>query len=249
MTTPAVAIRDLVKVYRGSRTPAVDGVSLEIAAGEIQGFLGPNGAGKTTTMSVICGLLSPTRGSVEVFGMDVVRRTSGVKPLLGFVPQEIALYAGLSARENLAYFGRMHGLGGRELDDRVDRALAMVGLEGVADRRVETYSGGMKRRANLAAGLLNRPRLLVLDEPTVGVDVQSRTLIFDNLRALNRDGTTILYATHDMEGAAQLCTRVAVIDQGSIIAEGKPSALVASRPGCPDLEGLFLDLTGRHLRD
>ncbi len=127
--------------------------------------------------------------------------------------------------------------------------MAMVGLEGVSDRRVETYSGGMKRRANLAAGLLNRPRLLVLDEPTVGVDVQSRNLIFDNLRALNRDGTTILYATHDMEGAGQLCTRVAVIDQGRVIAEGKPSALVASRPGCPDLEALFLDLTGRHLRD
>jgi ABC-2 type transport system ATP-binding protein len=249
MTTPAVAIRDLVKIYRGSRSPAVDGLGLEIGAGEIQGFLGPNGAGKTTTMSIVCGLLAPTRGAVEVFGHDVVRHPGGIRPLLGFVPQEIALYGLFSARENLAYFGRMHGLGGRLLDARVDEALAMVGLEGVADRRVETYSGGMKRRANLAAGLLGNPRLLVLDEPTVGVDVQSRTLIFDNLRALNRAGTTILYATHDMEGAGQLCTRVAVIDQGRVIAEGKPADLVASRPGCADLESLFLELTGRHLRD
>ena len=249
MDTAAIRATSLVKRYHGSDEVTLNGLDLEVREGEIFGLLGPNGAGKTTTLSIVCGLMKATRGSVEVLGVDVARHPGRIKHLLGFVPQDIALYPTLTARENLEFFGRMHGLYGAALEARVAELLTVVGLEKSADRRVSTFSGGMKRRANLAAGIIHRPRLLVLDEPTVGIDAQSRGVIFENLRALSGAGKTLIYATHYMEEAQQLCTRVAIMDSGRILIQGPPAQLVAERPGCRNLEELFLELTGRNLRD
>jgi ABC-2 type transport system ATP-binding protein len=245
---PALQVRDLVKVYRGAERAAVDGLTFRVEEGEIFGLLGPNGAGKTTAISILCTLLRPTAGHVTVGGFEVTSDPRRVRRLIGLVPQEIALYPRLSARENLRYFGRLHGLRGAELTARVAEALATVGLEEHADREVGLFSGGMKRRANLAAGVLHRPRILFLDEPTVGVDPQSRSLILDFLAGLRQRGTTVVYTTHYMEEARQLCTQVAVMDHGRIIAEGPPAELIAHYR-CADLEEVFLQLTGRTLRD
>jgi ABC-2 type transport system ATP-binding protein len=249
MDTAAIRVTGLVKRYRGSDEDTVNGLDLEVREGEIFGLLGPNGAGKTTTLSIVCGLMKATRGSVEVLGVDVARHPGRIKHLLGFVPQDIALYPTLTGRENLEFFGRMHGMFGVALQARVAELLKVVGLEKSADRKVGTYSGGMKRRANLAAGIVHRPRLLVLDEPTVGIDAQSRGLIFENLRGLSGGGTTMVYATHYMEEAQKLCTRVAIMDSGRVLLQGPPAQLVADRPGTRNLEELFLELTGRSLRD
>lgn len=246
---PFLAVRGLVKVYPGTVRPAVDGLTVEVAEGEAFGLLGPNGAGKTTSLSVLCTLLRPTAGTVALGGIDVVRHPREARRLLGLVPQEIALYPRLTARENLRYFGRLHGLRGRELEERVAEALALVRLEEHAGRPVGLFSGGMKRRANLAAGVLHRPRILFLDEPTVGIDAQSRNLILDYLARLNKAGTTLVYTTHYMEEAQQLCSRVAIMDGGRIIDEGAPGGLIARHAGCGCLEEVFLHLTGRHLRD
>jgi len=249
METAAIRVSGLVKRYHGSDEASVNGLDLEVREGEIFGLLGPNGAGKTTTLSIVCGLLQATSGEVRVLGEDVMRHPGRIKHLLGFVPQDIALYQTLTARENLEFFGRMHGLFGAALQRRVAELLTVVGLEKTADRKVSTYSGGMKRRANLAAGIIHEPRLLVLDEPTVGIDAQSRGLIFDNLRTLAGAGKTMVYATHYMEEAQKLCTRVAIMDAGRVLVQGPPAELIAARPGCRNLEELFLELTGRGLRD
>ena len=249
MVTAAIQVRGLVKRYHGNDEATLDGLDLEVRAGEIFGLLGPNGAGKTTTLSIVSGLMRATSGSVRVLGVDVTRHPGRIKNLLGFVPQDIALYPTLTARENLEFFGRMQGLRGAALSGRVAELLTVVGLEKSADRRVATYSGGMKRRANLAAGIVHEPRLLVLDEPTVGIDAQSRGLIFENLRALSAAGTTIIYATHYMEEAQKLCARVAIMDAGRVLVQGPPEQLVSERHGCRNLEELFLELTGRSLRD
>jgi len=237
----------LVKTYRGARVPAVAGVDLSIARGEFFGLLGPNGAGKTTTLSMLCGLVTPTGGRVRVDGRDL--SDPAARRMLGLVPQDIGLYATLTVRENLRYFGRMHGLGGDRLDARVDACLAMVALADAADRRVGELSGGMKRRANLAAGVVHEPAILLLDEPTVGVDAQSRNAIFDTLSVLTAAGLTIVYTTHYMEEAERLCRRIAVMDRGALLVEGAPDDLIAAHPGCESLEDLFLALTGRALRD
>ncbi|NTU60120.1 MAG: ABC transporter ATP-binding protein, partial [Deltaproteobacteria bacterium] len=226
-----------------------DDLDLEVEAGEFFGLLGPNGAGKSTTLAVLCGLLHADRGTVHVLGSDVSRSLGRLKQVLGLVPQELAIYPNLTARENLEFFGRMYGLRGKKLRQRVDGCLATVELEASADRLVATFSGGMKRRANLAAALLHEPSVLVLDEPTVGIDAQSRSAIFARLQELNRAGTTVVYATHYMEEAQSLCSRVAILDAGRVLLEGPPRELVAARPGCLNLEQLFLELTGRYLRD
>jgi ABC-2 type transport system ATP-binding protein len=249
MTSDLLIASELVKTYPGASEPALRGLSLRVAPGEILGLLGPNGAGKTTAISILCALLRPDRGAVTIAGIDVLRQPRRVRPLIGLVPQEIALYPTLSARENLQFFGRMYGLAGRALRERVAAALALVGLEEPADRPVATFSGGMKRRANLAVGILHTPQLLFLDEPTVGIDPQSRGVILDNLRQLQQQGMAMVYTTHYMEEAAQLCQRVAVVDHGRVIAEGAPATLVAAESGCANLEDLFLRLTGRQLRD
>ncbi len=207
---------------------AVDGVSFDVAVGECYGLLGPNGAGKTTTISMVCGLLEPDAGEVTVDGAP--GGSMAARAALGYVPQDLALYPDLTARENLEFFGRLYGLSGATLAERVSVALGLVGLADRGGDRVGTYSGGMKRRANMAAGLLHRPHLLVLDEPTVGVDPQSRNAILETVAAL---GIAVLYTTHYMEEAAKLCRRVGIIDDGRLIAEGTPRALVAAHGG-PD---------------
>jgi ABC-2 type transport system ATP-binding protein len=201
-------------------------VNLAIQEGEILGLLGPNGAGKTTIISMITGLLEPTSGTITVDGLDLQTDTNAVKAKLGLVPQELALYPTLSARDNLDFFGSIYGLRGKDLRERVDATLEMVELTERADEKIETYSGGMKRRVNIAAGLLHKPQVLLLDEPTVGVDPQSRNAIFEGVQALNRAGMTVIYTTHYMEEAERLCHRVAIIDEGQIIALDTPSALI-----------------------
>ena len=226
-----VEANDLVKQYPGSSAPAVRGISFAIQQGEIFGFLGPNGAGKTTTISMLSCLLKPTDGSATVTGFDLVRQSAEVKRRIGLVPQDLALYPTLSARDNLSFFGRIYGLKGSDLRQRVDDALKMVGLSDRAGDAVGTFSGGMKRRVNIAAGLLHKPEVLFLDEPTAGVDPQSRNFIFENVESLNQDGLTVLYTTHYMEEAQRLCDRVAIIDQGEIIALDTPKALIDSLGG------------------
>jgi ABC-2 type transport system ATP-binding protein len=221
--------RNLVKKYGDST--AVKDVNLAIQEGEILGLLGPNGAGKTTIISMITGLLEPTSGHITVDGLDLQADTNAVKAKLGLVPQELALYPTLSARDNLDFFGSIYGLGGKDLRERVDAMLEMVALKERASEAIETYSGGMKRRVNIAAGLLHQPEVLLLDEPTVGVDPQSRNAIFEAVEALNRAGMTVIYTTHYMEEAQRLCHRVAIIDEGQIIALDTPTALIRSLGG------------------
>jgi len=218
-----VKIESLSKSF-GS-TLAVDGISIEVSAGEIYGLLGPNGAGKTTTISCISGLLKPDGGRIVIDGIDV-----GIDPIrargsLGVVPQETAIYETLNARENVAYFASLHGLGGAEGGRRVDEALDRVGLSTNAKQQSRNFSGGMKRRLNLAIGIVSRPRLLLLDEPTVGIDPQARIRILDVVRELQKEGTAILYTTHYLEEAEKLCDRVGIMDHGKVLAEGKIAEL------------------------
>jgi ABC-2 type transport system ATP-binding protein len=247
--TNAIEIQDLVKIYKGSDEPALNGISLSVPHGEIFGLLGPNGAGKTTTINILCGILGASSGEVRISGMDSRKHHEEIKHHIGVVPQDIALYPTLSARENLNYIGSMYGLNGKKLKDRVDECLAVFGLEKFANRQLRTYSGGMKRRINLVAGILHQPKILFLDEPTVGIDVQSRTVIIDYLKHLNAKETTIIYTSHYMEEAELLCSSIAIIDQGKIISEGRPADMIGSQPGYTNLESIFLLLTGRKLRD
>ncbi len=221
---PVLRCSDLRRRF-GDRV-AVDGVGFEIAAGETYGLLGPNGAGKTTTISMICGLLRRDGGEVEVAGKPVDVHSTRAKSAIGYVPQDLAIYPDLTARENLRFFGRLERLSGRELDARVDEVLETIGLSDRAGERTDAFSGGMKRRLNIGIGLLHRPRLLVLDEPTVGVDPQSRNAILSSIADLERGGMAILYTTHYMEEAERLCDRIGIIDEGRIKAEGTRRQLV-----------------------
>jgi ABC-2 type transport system ATP-binding protein len=209
MAAPLLDVCDVQKRY-GPIT-ALDGVSFHVAEGEMFGLLGPNGAGKTTLLSIVSGLLQPTSGTVRALAPDPRRA-------IGIVPQELALYLELSARENLRFFGELYGLCGAELGQRVDEVLAAIGLTDRADGRADHFSGGMKRRLNLGVALMHRPRLLLLDEPTVGVDPQSRNHIFEEVRRLNRAGVTVVYTSHYMEEVQALCTRVGIIDHGRLVA-------------------------------
>ncbi|MCX6085275.1 MAG: ABC transporter ATP-binding protein [Caldiserica bacterium] len=211
-------VKDLTK--RFGKLTAVDGVHFSIPAVEAFGLLGPNGAGKTTTVSMMCGLVVPSGGDVVIDGHSILRDPMAVRRSIGVVPQDIALYPTLSARENLAFFARMQDVPTDTLAARVDAVLDIVQLADRQKDRVETYSGGMKRRINIAVGLLNQPKLLILDEPTVGVDPQSRNSILETLKELNRQGMTLLYTSHCMEEVEFLCTHIAIIDHGKVIADG-----------------------------
>jgi ABC-2 type transport system ATP-binding protein len=224
-TGPVLVCRDLRKRY-GERV-AVDGVGFEIAAGETYGLLGPNGAGKTTSISMICGLLRRDGGEVMVAGRPVDIGATDAKAAIGYVPQDLAIYPDLTARENLRFFGRLQRLRGKELERRVDEVLAVIDLADRAGERTEGFSGGMKRRLNIGIGLLHHPKLLVLDEPTVGVDPQSRNAILSSVAELEQEGMAILYTTHYMEEAERLCDRIGIIDEGKIRAEGTRRELVA----------------------
>jgi ABC-2 type transport system ATP-binding protein len=211
-------VQGLVKSYGALR--AVDDVSFTVAKGELYGLLGPNGAGKTTTMSMLSGLLAPDEGRILFDSIDLAGDPLKVKAQLGVVPQEPALYENLSARENLAFWGGLYGLSGGELKRSVERALDLVGLTDRAKDPVKEYSGGMKRRINLALGLVHGPRAVLMDEPTVGIDPQARLNILDAVKTVATSGTTVIYTTHYLEEAEQLCDRIAIMDHGKILAEG-----------------------------
>jgi ABC-2 type transport system ATP-binding protein len=237
-------VEQLSKRY-GDRL-AVNAVSFAIAAGETVGLLGPNGAGKTTAIAMISGITRPDGGQVSVGGVRVTQDANVLKRRVGLVPQDLALYDELSAWANLQLFGGLYGLGTEHLRQRADEALALVGLAGRRNERVKTFSGGMKRRLNIAGALLHDPDLILLDEPTVGVDPQSRNAIFDNLEALKRRGKTLLYTTHYMEEAERLCDRVLILDHGRILANDSVANLMRQYA---NLEAAFMQLTGRALRD
>ena len=232
---------------------AVDDVSFSIERGTLVGLLGPNGAGKTTTVSMIAGLLTPDKGDVLVDGARLSGDTDPKKRRIGLVPQDLALYDELSARANLRFFGALYSLSGAVLDKAITDAMTLVGLLDRLNDRVATYSGGMKRRLNLAAGLLHDPDILILDEPTVGVDPQSRNAIFDNLETLKQRGKALVYTTHYMEEVERLADRIVVMDHGKVIAEdtldGLQSKVAGVGGGKATLESVFLTLTGRSLRD
>lgn len=216
-------VQDLVKKY--GDFAAVKGISFDIKEGEIFSLLGPNGAGKTTTISMLSTLYTPTSGNATIGGYSITKDPMAVKQVIGVVPQELALYDDLTARENLIFWGQMYGLSGKSLASRVDEVLEQIGLTDKARNRVKTYSGGMKRRVNIGVGLLHKPRLLFMDEPTVGIDPQSRRAILDTVKDLNKQGMTVLYTTHYMEEAEELSNRVGIIDHGELIAIGTQKEL------------------------
>jgi len=225
-TDEAVSMVGLVKRY--GTHEAVDGIDLVIRRGEFFGLLGPNGAGKTTTIGMLCGFIEPTQGHIRIGGMPALPRSNTLKRKLGLVPQELAFYPTLSAHDNLAFFGRIFGLQGQHLQSRINTVLAMARLDQRDREPVTQFSSGMKRRLNIAIGMLHEPEILVLDEPTVGIDAQSRSAILETLQQLNRDGVTVIYSTHYMEEAQRLCGRVAIMDHGRVIATDSPRRLVRS---------------------
>ena len=220
----AIEVRSLSKSFGDFQ--AVKSINFTAAEGEILSLLGPNGAGKSTTISMLSGLLEPTGGEASIMGFDVRKSPAEAKGCLGVVPQELALYPDLSARENLVFWGKMYGLRGAALKKRVDEVLAVIGLVDRQKDRISKFSGGMKRRVNIGAALLHKPRVVIMDEPTVGIDPQSRRHILDNVKELNRQGMTVLYTTHYMEEAEELSNHIAIMDQGEIIAYGTHEALI-----------------------
>ncbi len=234
--------------YPGVASPALDGIDLKVEKGMVYGVLGPNGAGKTTLVSMLSTLISPNGGDIRLAGRSLARGGAEVRKMIGIVPQELAVYQEFPPRENLDFFGRLYGLRGSNLRDRVEVCLKRAGLCAKSGERVHTLSGGMKRRVNLACGLVHAPALLLLDEPTVGIDTQSREMILSWLAELPDSGTTLIYTTHYMEEAGRLCHRIAVINQGRVISEGVPAELLAAH-GEKTLGELFLALTGRSLKE
>ncbi len=224
MAENAIEVRELTKAF--SDVVAVGGISFEVRRGEVFSLLGPNGAGKSTAISIISGLLRPDSGDALVMGHSILKESMAARRCLGVVPQEVALYSDMSARENLVFWGRMYGLSGKDLEARVDEMLAAVGLAERQKGRIGTFSGGMKRRVNIAAALLHSPAVVIMDEPTVGIDPQSRRHILDHVKELNRQGMSVLYTTHYMEEAEELSNRIAIMDKGKVIASGTRDELV-----------------------
>lgn len=245
----AIQIENLRKHYHGAENTALQGLTLNFTKGTIAGLLGPNGAGKTTTISIICGLVKADSGVAKVLGLDCSNDIIEIKRKIGVVPQQFALYPQLTGKENLQYVGRLYNIPYRALKEKVGEMLARFGLEKHANKRVSQYSGGMKRRANIIAGLLHDPELLILDEPTAGVDVQSRNMILEFLKQYNAQGNTIIYTSHLLEEAEKICGDVAIIDEGKLIAQASPEQLIATAEGCNNLEDVFLFYTGRTVRE
>jgi ABC-2 type transport system ATP-binding protein len=249
MAEDFVVVKDLEKSFKDFR--AVDGVSFTIAKGEIFGLLGPNGAGKTTTIRMMSTVLAADAGDIIIGGHSIKKEAEAVREIIGVCPQDLALYEDLSALDNMVFFGRMAGMNGEEAKTQACANLKLMGLEERAKGKVAKFSGGMKRRINLAVALMGHPQLLFLDEPTVGIDPQSRNNIYENITNLQNKGMTILYTTHYMEEADRLCKRVAIMDGAKIIAMDTTHNL-KSQIGDPEkvtLEDVFLKLTGRSLRD
>lgn len=249
MSSTILHIENLTKTYSGLNRQVLSGLCLTIEEGEIYGFLGPNGAGKTTTVNILSGLLKGDTGSVKLFGRTYEKGSNYIKHHIGIVPQNIAVFPELTAYENLKVFGAIYGMETKALKARIDELLNLFSLASFKDKKVASFSGGMKRSVNLMVGILHKPDLLILDEPTVGIDVQSKVVILENLKSLNKEGVTILYTSHDMEEAQHLCTKVGIIDGGKLVAEDTPSGLIAAHSGCEDLEAVYLRLTGKKLRN
>lgn len=246
-----VKMDGLIKKY--DNKPVVDNLTLEIQEGEIFGLLGPNGAGKSTTMNMICSLLKPTAGNIELFGMDIKKDVNKIKPLIGYIPQDLAIYGNLKAWENVELFTSLYHIKGKELKKAIDEALDFVELTDRRNSYAKTFSGGMKRRLNIACALGHKPKLLIFDEPTVGIDPQSRNFILEKIKEANSDGTTVIYTSHYMEEIEAICTRIAIMDNGKIVAIGTKDELknMVRRTADEDisLEQVFLTLTGKSLRD
>ncbi|MGL4761808.1 MAG: ABC transporter ATP-binding protein [Sarcina sp.] len=219
----AVEIKDLNKKF-GDFT-AVNNLSLKIKKGQIYGLLGPNGAGKSTTIGIICGLLKVTGGKVSVLDVDVTKRMKGQNKKIGYVPQDISVYLELTAYENLKFFGQIYGLRGKQLEERIDFALEFTGLSDVRKKMANEFSGGMKRRLNIACAILHKPEIVIMDEPTVGIDPQSRNSILEAVKKLNESGVTVIYTTHYMEEVEAICSEIAIIDHGEVIVSGSKEEL------------------------
>lgn len=219
----AISLKNLTKKFDGN--VVVDNINLNIEQGEIYGFLGPNGAGKSTTISMICSLIHPTDGNIEIMGTNVKKDSREIKKKIGLVPQNIALYKDFTGYENIKFFAELYGLRGDVLKQRIKEALEFTGLLDVKDKKAKTYSGGMQRRLNIACALVHKPQIIIMDEPTVGIDPQSRNHIMNAVKKLNKEGTTIIYTTHYMEEAEALCSKIAIIDKGKIIVEGTKEEL------------------------
>ena len=243
-----IKIQNISKQYKGADFQSLNNVVLNIPQQSVFGLLGPNGAGKTTLISILCGIIQPTLGTFEINGISN-KNSSSIKNIIGVVPQEYALYPTLTAHENLMYFGSLYNVPKADLKEKINYFLTHLGLENFIHKKIHTFSGGMKRRVNLIAGILHNPKVLFLDEPTVGVDVQSRATIIDYLKLLNQQGTTIVYTSHLMAEAQDFCNDIAIIDQGSVFVKGTPKELIESVPNAHSLEEVFIALTGKNLRD
>lgn len=249
MADLAVDIQNLNFSYTEDAGVHFAGLNLQIPKGERFGIFGPNGAGKTTLMSLMTGLISAESGSIKLLGQPIgIKKDKAVNKLFGFVPQDFSFYQELSPAENLEFFGAWAGLTKKQTDQRTTELLEVLGLQDVRNQPVEKFSGGMKRRVNLAIGVIHNPAILILDEPTVGVDVQTRHAIIDYLHKINDAGTTLVYTSHQLSEAEDLCNEVALIDDGQIIAQGGLDSLM-EKYSQPTLEGLFLNLTGKQYRD
>jgi ABC-2 type transport system ATP-binding protein len=248
MSPLAVNIANLRFNYPGQSDLIFTHLNLKIAAGERFGLFGPNGAGKTTLMNLMTGLLPFPEGSIQLFGKEVNKKNRSVNKLFGFIPQDFSFYQELSPAENLEFFGAWAGLHPQEIRKRTDELLEVLGLADVRNKPVDKFSGGMKRRVNLAIGVIHHPRILFLDEPTVGVDVQSRHAIINYLKELNKEGATLIYTSHQLSEAEDLCEKIALIDEGKIIAHDNLDTLLSEHRQ-DGLEGLFLSLTGKDYRN
>lgn len=248
MNSHAIIIKDLEFQYPGREGVFFKNFNLQISAGERFGLFGPNGAGKTTLMNLMTGILKYSAGSIKLLEHEINHHPKYINRIFGFVPQDFSFYPELSPRENLAFYGAWYGLTGRQIKIRTEELLEILGLTSVGNRVLKTFSGGMKRRVNLAIGVMHEPKVLFLDEPTVGVDVQSRHAIINYLKRQNKAGTTLIYTSHQLEEAAELCNKIALIDDGKIIAHGSLEVLL-SEHGHQGMEGLFLALTGKSFRD
>ncbi|HEX3079773.1 MAG TPA: ABC transporter ATP-binding protein [Puia sp.] len=248
MSISAIKIQNLEFQYPRQEGICFKNFNLDVAAGERFGLFGPNGAGKTTLMNLMTGLLKYSAGSIRLLDHEINDHPKSINTIFGFVPQDFSFYPELTARENLAFYGAWYGLTAKQIKTRMDELLNVLGLASVADRIVKSFSGGMKRRVNLAIGVLHKPQVLFLDEPTVGVDVQTRHAIINYLKELNDSGTTLIYTSHQLEEATELCNKIALIDNGRIIAHDSLDVLL-EKHGHEGMEGLFLELTGKRFRD
>jgi len=236
---PFISIQDLYQTYPKASQPSLDGLTLRVEQNMFFGLLGPNGAGKTTTISILCGLIAFDSGQVMIHGFDVRHEMASIKPLIGIVPQDIALYPELTVVENLRFFGGMYGLPSDELNRRIDAYLSDFGLMSHHRKKIGHLSGGMKRQVNLIAALLHKPSLLFLDEPTTGVDVHAKQAIIENLKNLHQQGITMVYTSHDMNEAERLCTHVALLNRGRVVCHGIPEELIQNA-SVSSLEELFV---------